>query len=134
MKKSLILKIYLALSGLLLVFIGAATLFNPIEIKASSGIDLAGNASLLNDIRATSALILVLALILVSGVFKKGNIGVSSLISFTVFLSLGTGRLISILIDGMPAESMVKATGLEFILGIIGLVLFIASREKIKKS
>ena len=130
MKNSKVLKIFLIISGLLLTFIGGSTLFMPVEIKASSGIDLAGNISILNDIRASAALILSLAILLLLGAFNKKLTYTSSLISFLLFLSLGLGRALSMLLDGMPVDAMVKATGLEFVLGIVGAILFTINREK----
>lgn len=130
MKKSKILKAYLIISGLLLTFIGGATLIIPVQMKGNAGIDIAGNISVTNDVRATSALLLAFALITISGVFVRKLTYTSSLISFVLFLSLGAGRLISILIDGMPVDGLVKATGLEFVLGIIGAVMFNSFQEK----
>lgn len=130
MKNSKALKLFLIISGLLLTFIGGATLFAPVAMKASAGIDISNNISIINDIRATSALILVIALITLLGAFVKKLTFTSSLISFLLFLSLGIGRSMSILIDGLPVDGLIKATGLEFILGIIGLILFNIHREK----
>ena len=130
MKDSKVLKAFLIFSGLLLTFIGGATLFMPVAIKASSGVDLAGNVSVLNDIRASAALILGLAILIISGAFVRKITYTSSLISFLVFLSLGIGRILSILSDGMPVDPIVKATGLEMVLGVLGLVLFMRNREK----
>ena len=71
MANSKVLKAFLIISGLLLTFIGAATLFMPVQIKSASGVDVAGNVSVLNDIRASAALILSLALLILSGAFVK---------------------------------------------------------------
>lgn len=129
MKNSKFLKAYLIISGLLLTFIGGATLIAPVYMKASGGIDIAGHINVLNDIRGFSALILVFALMIVLGVFNKKLTYTSTLISLLLFLSLGVGRLISIVLDGMPVDGLVKATGLEFVLGIIGLILLIRNKE-----
>ncbi len=130
MRKSPILKAYLILSGLLLTFIGGATLLIPVQMKGSAGIDITGNISLINDVRAASALLLALALVTISGAFVRKLTYTSSLISFVTFLSLGAGRVISILADGIPVDGLVKATGLEFVLGIAGAVFFKLFQEK----
>lgn len=134
MKDSKALKAFLIISGLLLTFIGGATLFIPVEMKTGAGIDIAGNISVINDVRASSALILGIALLTLLGVFQKGLTFTSTLAATLLFLSLGVGRLISILIDGMPVDGLVKATGLEFVLGIAGMILFIVFKEKQYKS
>lgn len=130
MKKSKALKAYLIIGGLLLTFIGGATLAMPVTLKGGSGIDIAGNVSVINDVRASSALILAVALITLTGAFSKKLTYTSTLISLALFLSLGAGRIISILIDGMPVNGLVKATGLEVVLGLVGLVFFRTQQEK----
>lgn len=129
MRNSKFLKAYLILSGTLLTFIGGATLIMPIAMKAGAGIDIAGNISVINDVRAASALILAVALLMIAGAFVKKVSYTSTLVSVLLFLSLGIGRVISILVDGMPVDGLVKATVLEFVLGIIGMVLFIRHQE-----
>ena len=129
MKKSKALKVFLIISGLLLTLIGGATLFMPEAIKEASGVDLNGNISVLNDIRASAALILSLAVLVLSGAFVSKLTYTSSLISVLLFLSLGVGRIISIIADGMPVDGMVKATGLEIVLGLVGAFLFFKHQE-----
>ena len=129
MQNSKVLKAFLGISGLLLTFIGGATLFMPVAIKASSGVDVAGQVSVLNDIRASAGLILSIGLLILSGTFVKKLTYTSSLVAALSFLSLGVGRITSIMADGMPVEGMVGATGLEFMLGITGLILFLKNRE-----
>ncbi|MEM9078747.1 MAG: DUF4345 family protein [Bacteroidota bacterium] len=130
MNYSKILKVYLFISGLLLTAIGGLTSFNPVEIKANEGIQLAGNASALNDVRSFGMLLLASALLFFLGSFKSTLRKTASISAFLIFLSLGLGRLLSIVSDGMPSDGIVKATGLEFILGAIGLVLFIINQKK----
>ncbi|MDY8137345.1 DUF4345 domain-containing protein [Aquimarina sp. 2201CG5-10] len=130
MKNSKVLKTYLVISGLLLSFIGGTTLFIPIKMKGSAGIDIAGNISVINDVRAFSTLILAIAILTLLGAFLKKLTYTSSLVSFLLFLSLGIGRVISILIDGMPVGGLVKATALELVLGTIGAILFLTYQRK----
>ena len=71
MRNSKVLKTFLVVSGLLLTFIGSATLFMPVEMKGGSGIDIAGNISVINDVRASSALFLAIAVLTILGAFLK---------------------------------------------------------------
>lgn len=127
---SKVLNTYLIVSGLLLTFIGGATLINPILMKGDAGIDIAGQISVINDVRASGALILAIALLALSGVFNKQLKYTSTIVVFTLFIALGIGRVVSILIDGMPVDGLLFATVLEFILGIIGVVLFMIYKNK----
>lgn len=130
MKNSNLLKTFLVISGLLLTFIGGATLLIPATMKADAGIDISGNINMLNDTRAFSALLLFFAILIVSGAFVKKLTYTATVVSFLLFLSIGIGRLISILLDGMPSDGLTKATVLEFVLGILGLILFNLYRKK----
>jgi hypothetical protein len=130
MKNSKVLKGYLLLAGLLLSFIGASTLLMPVEMKATGGMDIAGEVGILNDVRASSALLLSMAILAISGVFSQKLTYTSSLVSGILFLALGSGRLISIIADGMPAEGLLGATFIEFLFGIAGIIFFLIYREK----
>lgn len=130
MKNSIVLKIYLVISGLLLTVIGSLTTFNPVNIKANEGIEIAGNASALNDVRSFGMLLLATALFSIIGAFKTSLRKSATISAFLLFLSLGAGRIVSIILDGMPSDGMVKATGLEMILGIAGLIIYFIFRQK----
>lgn len=130
MNTSKILKIYLFISGLILTPIGGLTTFNPVNIKANEGIEITGNASALNDVRSFGMLLLATALLLFLGSFKSLLRKSAAISSVLLFLSLGLGRLLSIFLDGMPSDGMVKATGLEIVLGLVGLILFISNNKK----
>lgn len=130
MKNSKILKVYLIVSGLLLTVIGGLTTFNPIDIKANEGIEIAGNPSALNDVRSFGMLLLATAIFLLIGVLQSSLRKSATISAFLLFLSLALRRTFSILIDGMPSDGMIKATGLEFILGLGGFFIFLIYREK----
>ncbi|WP_196885367.1 DUF4345 domain-containing protein [Aureivirga sp. CE67] len=130
MKNSKVLKIFLVISGLILAFIGGSTLIIPTEMKTTAAIEINGNVNLLNDVRAFGMLVLSVGILTISGAFNKKLTFTSNLTSSLLFLTLGLGRLISIIVDGMPVDSLQKATGLEFVLGIIGLILFLKNRNK----
>ncbi|ANQ52355.1 DUF4345 domain-containing protein [Flammeovirga sp. MY04] len=133
MEKSNVLKSYLIISGLLLTLIGASTLIIPAEMKSTAGIFISDNINILNDVRGMSALLLVVALVALTGVFNQKITYTSSLITPLLFLSIGLGRVLSILLDGMPEASLLKATGLELVLGTIGIILFQKFKLKLSK-
>ncbi|MEM9527382.1 MAG: DUF4345 domain-containing protein [Bacteroidota bacterium] len=131
MKKSSVLKVFLIITGLLLTFIGGAQLLLPVVMKAESGIDIAGNISVINDVRAANSLILALALLIISGAFVERLTFTSSLVAPLLFLAMGIGRVISLLVDGQPVDGLLGATILELVLGAVGVSLFfLFQREK----
>ena len=131
MKNSKPLKIILFISGLLLAVIGSAILFAPIGFSARNGIELGKNISLLNDTRAAGAGLLISGLVILLGAFIQQLSFTSIIISIIAHLSYGFGRLISIVIDGVPTEGLIKATVVEMIIGFISV--FALYKFRIKK-
>ena len=130
MKNSKVLKGFLIISGLLLVFVGASILFTPVAFTAKNGIELGGNISLLNDIKSTGGLFLVSGLMVMLGTIKSRLAYTSTVISIVTFLAVGVGRTISIILDGMPAEGLIKATVAEFVFGLVGVFMLVKYQEK----
>ena len=92
----------------------------PLELKASFGINIPQDINVLNDIRAFSALSLAIGILAILGAFKSKLTYTASLVVFIQFLALGFGRLVSMLLDGMPVDGLVNGTINELIFGIIG--------------
>ena len=130
MKNSKVLKTFLIISGSWLSFVGGATLFMPVKMRASMGIDIAENINLINDARASFALLLAIGILTILGAFKDKLAYTSTLVVSILFLSLGAGRLLSILLDGMPIGGLVGGTIVEFVFGTIAVTLFVIYREK----
>ncbi|MEO0405655.1 MAG: DUF4345 domain-containing protein, partial [Bacteroidota bacterium] len=122
-------KVYLVVSGILLTGIGTLTTFNPINVKANEGIELAGNPSALNDVRSFGFLLLVFAVLFIISGLKSAMLHFGSIASTSLFLSLGFGRVLSILLDGMPSEGMLGATMVELVLGSVGLFLLLQNKK-----
>ena len=102
----------------------------PIAFSARNGIELGSNISLLNDVRASGGLMLAGGLLILSGAFISRLRFTSTVVSILMFLSLGIGRIVSIAMDGMPAEGLVKATVVEMVIGFIGVFALLKYREK----
>ena len=130
MENSKLLKIILFISGLLLLIIGSAILFAPIAFSARNGIDLGGNINLLNDTRAAGASLLVSGLVILLGAFIQKLTYTSVIIAIIAYLSYAIGRLISILMDGMPTEGIIKATVVEIVIGLVSVFAFYKYKNK----
>ena len=130
MKNSNVLKGILFISGLLLIIVGSAGLFAPVAFNAPHGIDLGENISLLNNTRSSGGLLLAIGALIMSGIFIPKLRFTSTLLSAVIFLSYGTFRVLAIVMDGMPADGLVKATVVEFIIGFLGLFALIKYREE----
>ncbi|MEM7030968.1 MAG: DUF4345 domain-containing protein [Chloroflexota bacterium] len=129
MKNSKVVKTILFVSGLILLGIGSATLFAPVAFLGTSNIDLGGQVNLLSEIRAPGAALLASGLVIILGVFVANLTFTSTVISTLVFLSYGIGRILSIVIDGLPAQEFVAVTVVEMIIGLAGVFVLLKYRE-----
>lgn len=129
MRNSKILKFVLFLCGGILLFAGAKAMFTPVGFTARNGIDIIGNTSLINDYRSTGGLMIGGAILILLGIFKNSLAYTSALVASIIFTTFTLARVLSITLDGMPAETLIKATIVEGILALFATVAFIKYRE-----
>jgi len=115
--KSIIVRSLLSISGLIATGVGAATLFAPEQFHAMSGISLEDSASLMSEIRAPGGLLLVSGLLIALGAFVSRVMFSALALSALIYLSYGVSRLWSMIVDGMPANALIQAAGLELFIG-----------------
>lgn len=113
------LKIVLFVSGLIATGIGGAILFMPVAFYATNGIEVGDSSSLLNELRAPGGALLAFGLLITSGAFVAKLTLTSALLSTLLYVSYGLSRILSIAIDGMPAEGLVQAAVLELVIGLV---------------
>ena len=130
MKHSKILKTILFISGLLLITVGTATLLSPVAFTARNEIDIVGNISLLNEIRGNGGVLLLNGVLILLGAFIHRLSFTSTVVSFVLYLSYGSARVLSLLLDGMPADGLIKATVIEIVFGLVSLFAFLKYRDK----
>ncbi len=129
MKNSKVLKTILLISGLIMTGVGGAILFMPVAFHAGNGIDLGGNISLLSEVRAPGGALLASGILVMLGAFVTQLTFTSVVVSALIYLSYGISRILSLAIDGMPAEGLVQATVLEIIIGLLGVFALLRYRE-----
>jgi len=116
-------KTLLAVSGVIGVGIGGALLFAPSEFQASAGITLGNNVSLLSETRAPGGTLLAAGVLILMGAYHTGMVRLSLLLSSLFYLSYGAARVLSMIVDGMPHDALVAATGLEIVVGLLSLYM-----------
>jgi len=134
MKNSKVLKTILIISGLIASGIGVAILFYPVAFYATYGIDIGGNVSLLNEIRAPGGALLASGILIISGAFVDKLAFTATVVSTLLYLSYGLSRMMSIAIDGMPVEGLVQAAALEIVTGLACIFALVKYRGKQRKS
>ncbi|NER15390.1 DUF4345 domain-containing protein [Leptobacterium flavescens] len=110
--------VILSLSGLLLLFVGAMRLSNPINaFLKNSGIKLEKEVNLLNEIRSVSSVQLFGGIIILLGTFIPELTFTSFVIAILIFLGFAVGRFIGIAADGKPNKQIIQGIFFELFLG-----------------
>ena len=122
-------KITLGLSGLTVVGIGGFIMVAPHAFYASYGIVLGDDPSLLSELRALAAGLLTLGALMLAGIWRSAFTHLAIAASLIVFLAFPTGRLIGLVLDGVPSGGIIGALALE--IAIAGLCL-IAFRRRMR--
>lgn len=118
--------VILSLSALLLVFVGSSRLRNPIQIYLkNSGIKLENDASLLNEIRGVSSVMLVAGIIIALGTFIGKLSLTSHIVAILIFFGFAMGRLISLTVDGKPSKQITQGIIFELVLGVANVFCLI---------
>ena len=118
--------VILSLSGLMLTFVGAMRLTNPIKTYSkNSGINLENDVNLLNEIRGVSSIMLCAGIIILLGIIIPGLTPTSFVVASLVFLGFVIGRIISTAVDGKPNKQITQGIMFELVLGaanIFGII------------
>ncbi|WP_028980042.1 DUF4345 domain-containing protein [Sporocytophaga myxococcoides] len=123
MKNLKSVKIFLFAAGLIGMIIGASLLIIPIAFEASAGIRLDNEVNILSEVRAPGGTLMAAGILIASGAFVSGMTYISIVLAALFYLSYGLSRTISIILDGLPTDTLVMATVSEIIIGLISLYL-----------
>ncbi|MCR6640994.1 MAG: DUF4345 domain-containing protein [Sporocytophaga sp.] len=123
MEKLISVKIFLFVTGMVGVIIGASLLLTPIAFEASAGIHLENEVNILSEVRAPGGTLMTAGILIASGAFISGVTYLSIILAALFYLSYGLSRTISILLDGLPSDTLIIATVSEIIIGLISLYI-----------
>ncbi len=124
MTPTLFEKIALGLSGLTALAIGAAILFAPHAFYASYGITLGDDASLLSELRAPGAGLAGFGLLMLRGIWRQAIVPTAMAVALTVFIGFPAGRLVGLVVDGMPSGGILGALAVELVIAALCLAAF----------
>ena len=116
-------------SGLIATGIAAMILFAPDAFYAGYDLDIGGNVSLANEMKAPAGALLLAGLLVTAGAFRPAYTIVSLATAAGVYLSYGLARLSSMAIDGMPHGGLVSAAVIEVAIGTICLADLLRHRR-----
>ena len=117
-------------SGLIAVGIAMAIIVSPDAFYAAYGIEVGADASLLNELKAPSVLLLVAGIVMLFGVRRAEFATTSLATAAVVYLSFGLSRLLSTAMHGIPEAGLVNAAILELAIGGICLIDLLRLRAR----
>lgn len=123
-------KIALGVSGLTALAIGGYIVSAPHAFYASYGIALGQDASLLSELRAPGAGLAAFGILMLLGIWRRAILPISVAVALTVFLAFPAGRLVSLVVDGMPSGSVIAALVVEI---AIAALLVAAFRRRLRQ-
>jgi len=122
-------KLTLLVSGLVAVGIAGMILLAPKAFYAGYGIEVAGEPTLVNELKAPAGFLLTAGLLMLVGIFRAELVTVSLTTASIVYLSYGLSRLSSMAMDGLPDNSLVCAAGIELGIGAVCLMALLRARD-----
>ena len=117
-------KIALGVSGLTAASIGVAILAAPHSFFASYGITVGNNASLLSELRAPGAGLAAFGVLMLLGIWRTAMTPMSKVVALIVFLAFPAGRLIGLIVDGLPSGPIIGALVFELAVAALCIVAF----------
>ncbi len=124
MTLSIFQKSTLGIAGVTALGIGLAILAVPHTFYASYGITLGADVNLLSELRAPAAALATLGAVMLMGIWREAWRETSVVAAFTVFFAFPAGRIIGVIVDGVPADSVIGALVLELAIGALCLAAF----------
>jgi hypothetical protein len=120
---SLPLKIFLTLAGLIAVGLGTLILLAPVAFYASYGLDLAGQVTLLNELRSHGLSLIGIGLFIMTGAVISRLATAALAVSAFFYLSYGLSRLVGLALDGWPGQGLVLTGAIELAVGSLALLI-----------
>lgn len=122
--------IFLALFGVIGLAIGGSILFIPDQFQANANIIFPANPSLYSEVRAPGAFLTLIAGGILASVFIRdwrlyGLMGIAA-----VNLTYGLGRVVSVMLDGVPSTTILIAMGVELLAGMLAAYLVFAHQRQ----
>jgi len=123
-------KITLGISGVTATAIGMFITLAPHAFYASYGIVLGQDPNLLSELRAPGAGLAAFGMLMLAGIARAALAPIALVVALTVYLAFPIGRIVGIVVDGMPSEKLIGALIIEAV--IAGLLLAAFRRRQTK--
>ncbi|MCG9630415.1 DUF4345 domain-containing protein [Vibrio sp. Isolate30] len=117
-------RIVLGAAGFTAFVIGGLISLSPLEFYASYGVAIDSEPSLLSELRGLGANLAALGMLMIAGLFSSSLAKTSVVVAKVVFFAFPVGRMIGIMADGMPSQSILTALAIEIVFAVLLVVAF----------
>ncbi|MEM6347203.1 MAG: DUF4345 domain-containing protein [Bacteroidota bacterium] len=125
--------VVLSLSGLALFYACSMRLFNPsgaVFLQSyfkSATNSLTDHIDLVNEIRGVGAVMLLGGIVALIGVLREDMRQIAFVVTSLIFAGVILGRSLSLIIDGMPPQNLLRAAIAEGVLAALNIFCLISS-------
>ncbi|WP_425070999.1 DUF4345 domain-containing protein [Sagittula sp. S175] len=123
-------KIALGIAGASAFGIGVAITAIPHAFYAGYGIALGPDPSLLSELRAPGAGLAVLGAVMLAGLVRSSLRDLALAAALLVFLAFPAGRIVGLVLDGMPSAGIMAALVFELTVAALCLFAFRPTRAR----
>ncbi|MEL6858499.1 MAG: DUF4345 domain-containing protein [Pseudomonadota bacterium] len=113
----------LSASGAILTLIGGALMFAPKAFLETSHVFIDRDPGLMSELTAPSGVLIITGAFMILAAIKLRFANPALSIGAIVYGSYGVGRLISMVLHGLPSESLITATAVELAVAALLIVL-----------
>ena len=122
-------RVVLGAGAVVLVSVGVGSAFVPEAFYTDYGVDVS-TVELANELRAAGMALLLLGLLVAAGAVWHRARFPAAVIAATVFLGYALGRGVSLLVDGAPEGSVLRAGFVEAALGLGAVWVALRARPR----
>ena len=117
--------VVLSIAGFTALVVGTSILVSPHAFYESYGTTIGDDPNLLSDLRATSATLFALGMMMLAGVRTSEWRHHAGILATVVFLAFPAGRTVGLIVDGSPSVMVLGALGIEVAIGLLCLAGFV---------
>ncbi|MEM6653342.1 MAG: DUF4345 domain-containing protein [Pseudomonadota bacterium] len=117
--KRAITRLVLIGAGAILGLIGTALMVSPRAFLAMSHVFVEQDPGLMSELTAPSGVLILAGALLLIGGIKLNFANLALIVGTIIYASYGLGRLVSMVVNGLPPESLIIATIIELVIAIM---------------
>lgn len=130
MRNQRLVQLTLFAAGALTGVVGLGILVMPDAFYASYGIMVPESASLRSELKTLGTLLMLAGCLMLAGVVKPSLQGTALLVACMTYLALVTGRLLGLMVDGLPSTGILAAWAVEAALLVLVGIAGVAAKAK----